>query len=106
LPNVFSQGATSQEIRDFEDSLLLNDIVGTGNYRVATGDRRRYVQSTPKAASGGADVKFVQQPSDVKMISRDDKIRDQDDDAALFDMMPRTQQDQEQEELRILEILD
>lgn len=106
LPNVFSQGATAKEIRDFEDSLLLNDIIGGGNYRVKTGDKRRFVQTPKKTTGGEAKVKFVSGASTVKMVSRDDKVRQQDDEAIVLGMLPRSQQDQEEEELRILGILD
>jgi len=106
LPNVFSRGATAREIRDFEDSLLLNDIIGTGNYRVETGEKVRYIQKAKKKTSGAAKVSFVRGAAATKLVSRDDKIRDQDDDAILLDMLPRSRQDQEEEELRLLGIID
>ncbi len=106
LPNVFSQGATAKEIRDFEDSLFLNDIIGAGNYRVQTGDKRRYVQNAKKSSGGEAKVKFVSGAGHVNMVTRDDKIREQDDDAVVLNMLPRSLQDQEEEELRLLGIID
>jgi hypothetical protein len=106
LPNVFSRGATAQEIRDFEDNLFLNDIIGAGNYRVSTGAKARYVQNARKSSGGEAQVKFVSGAGKVNMVTRDDKVRAQDDEAIVLDMLPRSLQDQEEEELRILGILD
>ena len=106
LPSVFSKGATALEIQELEDHLFLNDIMGLGNYKITTGPKARYVQHSKKSTSGKAKVNFVSGASGVKMVSRDDKVRQQDDDNIVLNMLPRSLQDQEEEELRFLGIID
>ena len=106
LPSVFSKGATAREISELEDHLFLNDIMGLGNYKIKTGVKARYVQHSKKTTSGAAKVSFVSGNSGVKMVTRDDKVRQNDDEAIILDMLPRSRQDQEEEELRLLGIID
>ena len=106
LPNVFSTGASAHEIQKLEDYLFLNDAISQGNYKITTGTKARYVVDKKKTTSGEAKVKFVSGAGGVKMITRDDKQRQQDDDAIVLNMLPRSLQDQEEEELRLLGIID
>jgi hypothetical protein len=106
LPHIFSKGASNQEISSLEDYLFLNDVVSAGNYQISAGVRARYVQTPAKTTSGNARVKFVSGGGKINMVTRDDKHRQQDDDAVILGMLPRSFQDQEEEELRLLGLLD
>jgi hypothetical protein len=105
LPHVFNKGATAREIAELEDHLILNDIFGLGNYNIKKGPKSRYIHHSKKPTGGAADVKFIG-GSHVKLETQVEKTQRREDDEFMLEVNMRTQQDREEEELRMLGIID
>jgi hypothetical protein len=105
LPHVFNTGATAREIAELEDHLILNDLFGLGDYTIKKGPKSRYVHQSRKTTSGTARVKFGNADG-VKFVSLQEKLQRREDDEFMLEVNMRTQQDREEEELRMLGIID
>jgi len=106
LPNVFDQGTTAREIAELEDHLFLNDMLGLGNYKIKPGPKARYVHQKKKSTGGSADVKFMSGSGAVKHFDMREHRQRKEDEEFLLEVNMRTRQEQEEEELRLLGIID
>jgi hypothetical protein len=106
LPHVFNKGATAIEIAELEDHLVLNDLFGLGDYNIKKGPKARYVHHSKKTTGGAANVKFISGGSNVKLVTQVEKTQRREDDEFMLEVNMRTQQDREEEELRMLGIID
>jgi hypothetical protein len=106
LPHVFNKGATALEIAELEDHLVLNDLFGLGDYNIKKGPKARYVYHSKKTTGGAANVRFISGGSNVKLVTQVEKTQRREDDEFMLEVNMRTQQDREEEELRMLGIID
>lgn len=106
LPNVFSTGATAREIAELEDHLFLNDMLGRGDYKIKKGAKARFVHKKKTATGGTAEVKFVSGASKNTFFDMGDYRRKKEDDDFVLELNMRTRREQEEEDLRILGIID
>ena len=107
LPNVFNKGASAREIAELEDHLFLNDAINKGHFIVRKGLKARYVPQKKSTTGGQASVSFVSGKSKVAHFSMADHIRRKEDDELVLGL--NTEQEahnREEEELRILGIID
>jgi hypothetical protein len=106
LPHVFNNNVTAMEIAELEDHLLLNDILGLGDYTIKTGPKSRFVHNTRKPTGGSAKVNFVSGAGRVKFVTQIEKLQRREDDELMLEVGERTRQELEEEELRLLDIFD
>lgn len=106
LPSVFANGQTAIEIAELEDHLFLNDIMGLGDYVIKTGVKSRFVHTGKKGVSGAAEVKFVSAASKTEHFDMAEHIRRQEDEEFILGIVTDSSKDQEEEELRILGLID
>ena len=95
LPNVFSKGITALEIAELEDHLLLNDLLGLGDYIIKPGPKQRFVHRPRKTTGGAAKVKFISGSGIVKHVSMVEKWQRKEDEEFLLGLNMRDRQDQE-----------
>jgi len=105
LPHIFNTGASAREIAELEDHLILNDLFGLGDYTIKKGPKARYVHQSRKSASVGTRAKFGN-AGGVTFVPLKEKLQRREDDEFMLEVNMRTQQDREEEELRMLGIID
>jgi hypothetical protein len=105
LPHVFNTGATAREIAELEDHLILNDLFGLGDYKITKGAKARYIHHAKTPTVVTKKPKFGNSAGH-RLITQVEKTQRREDDEFMLEVNMRTQQDQEEEELRMLGIID
>ena len=106
LPHVFNKGISAREMAEMEDRFLLNDMLGLGDYTIKTGPKARYIHQSRKTTSGSAGVNFVSGKSAVTHFNMKEHRQRDEDEEFLLEVNLRSRQDQEEEDLRMLGIID
>ena len=106
ISSLFSQGNTAKEIAEFEDQLILSDLLGQGQYRIKTGAKARFVHRKTKGPKGAAAVTFKSASANAEHTDFvAELIKSEDEELVLGDDVRETWA-HEEEELKLLGLID
>jgi hypothetical protein len=106
IEKLFKNDMTQDEIIALDDMFIMNDLFNRGDYQIKTGNKSRF-RHRAKTASGEATVAF--KPASAKVQHRDfvGELAKAEDESIIFgEYSTLPSESQEEEELRLLGLID
>jgi hypothetical protein len=103
VSSLFRDGNTNRELAEFEDRLMLSDLLGQGDYRIKTGSKARFVHCNTKGAASVSFKSAGASATHTNFVA--ELIKSEDEELVLGDDT-RLTWSHEEEELKLLGIIE